>query len=311
MIPLLLIALGAALLYVGGEFLVRSVCRLAVALNVSPLVISLSVVAFGTSSPEVAVVVGAGVSGRRAIALGNVLGSNIANLGLVLGLAALFHVLVATGSFRRRDLPFMLGSAVLLLPVAWLDGLGRPLGVALLAVIGIYLWLLFRGADPPAQEAGQRSPSAGGGWLVPVGGLIAGLALLIVGANVLVDAAVELALGMGMSERVVGLTIVALGTSLPEMASCLVAALRRQGDVVLGNIIGSNVFNTLFVLPIALLVHPISATATEILDVAVMIGVSVLVCFFLYRRARLGRSEGVVLLLGYAAYIAFLFLQSS
>jgi len=309
MVALLLIALGAVLLYAGGEILVRSVCRLAATLNISPLVISLTVVAFGTSAPEVAVVVGAGIADRPAIALGNVLGSNIANLGLVLGLAALFHALVASRTFLRRDLPFMVGSAVILLPVAWLDGLGRPVAFVLLAVLMVYLWILFRGGDSQTQDADQPPGGAKGGLPGSLAALIAGLALLIFGAHILVEAAVDLALGMGVSERVVGLTIVAFGTSLPEVASCLVAALRRQGDVVLGNIIGSNVFNTLFVLPIGLLVLPVSATATQIVDIAVMIGASLLAFFFLYRRPHLGRVEGVVMLFGYVAYVVFLFTQ--
>ena len=309
MTPFFLIALGALLLYGGGEVLVRSVTRIAAAFRISPLVISLTVVAFGTSSPEVAVVIGAGVTDKPAIALGNVLGSNIANLALILALAALLRPLVAKGSFLRRDLPFMLATSVLLLPVAWVVGFGRPVAIFLLTLMVAYLVVLFRSGEPPPLESEVPRPAAGQDRWRPIVGVIMGLALLIYGADMLVDAAVEVALGMGVSERVIGLTLVAFGTSLPEMASCLVAAMRRQGDIVLGNLIGSNIFNTLLVLPIGILVHPMTTDSSDLIDIGVMIAVSLVVFLFLYHRTRVGRVEAAALLAAYLGYVAILFVD--
>ena len=307
MLSILLIVVGAALLYVGGEVLVRSVTRLAAALNTSPLVIGLTVVAFGTSSPEVAVVVGAGLRDRPAIALGNVLGSNIANIALILGIAILLRPIVTEGSFLRRDLPLMVSASVLLLPVAYFFGLGRVVGLVLLVVMAVYMMVLFRAGEAPPPEDRLEAGSHRKEGLKAGFGSLAGLGLLIYGAEVLVAAAVDLALGFGISERIVGLTVVAFGTSLPELAGCLVATFRRQGDIVLGNVIGSNIFNTLLVLPIAVLIRPITVSRGDLIDIGVMIVFSVAIALFLLRRRRLGRTEGALLVVSYVVYVGSLF----
>jgi cation:H+ antiporter len=309
MLPFLLILLGIFLLYLGGELLVRSVLKLAAAFGTSPLIVGLTVVAFGTSAPEVAVVVGAGLSGNPAIALGNVLGSNIANIGLILGLAVLVRPLVAKGAFLRRDLPFALTVSVLLLPLAWLVGLGRGLAALLLSAMAVYMWVLYRADDVPGVEEGAVEQGPAGGRLRSMLEAAVAMALLLAGAKVLVDAAVDVALDFGISERVIGLTVVAFGTSLPELAGCLAAVAKRQGEIVLGNVIGSNIFNTLFVLPIGLLVRPIAASTTDWIDMGVVVFFSGLIFVFLFHRSRMYRVEGALLLALYGAYVSYLFLQ--
>lgn len=326
MAPFLLICLGVLLLYVGGEILVRSVVRLASSLGVSQLVLGLTVVAFGTSSPEIAVVIGAGLDGQSAIAMGNVLGSNIANIGLILAVSALFGTVVAKGSFFSRDLPFMLVISVALLPVAWGIGLGPATAILLLATMAAYMVVLFRDERASVPDeilfGGVENDHAPAGPAdareVPVRanaetklrdafGLVASIGILMLGADILVDAAVELALGFGVSERIIGLTLVAFGTSLPELASCLVAAARRQGDIVLGNVIGSNIFNTLLVLPVGLLVQPVVVSRGDLVDIVVMAVFAVALFVLVRRHSRLTVLNGVVLLIGYFVYIGALF----
>ena len=309
MLPFLLILLGILLLYVGGELLVRSVLRLAQAFGTSPLIVGLTVVAFGTSSPEVAVVVGAGISGSPAIALGNVLGSNIANIGLILAIAVLWRPIVAKGGFLRRDLPFVLTTAVLLLPLAFLFGLGRGLAVGLLIAMAGYMWVLYRADEVPEIEEELSSTVAPGARLRGLMEAVLAIALLVGGAKILVDAAIEVARGFNISESVIGLTLVAFGTSLPELAGCLAAASKRQGDIVLGNVIGSNIFNTLFVLPIGLLVSPISVVSSDWIDMAVVVLFTALIFAFLFHRTRMFRLEGAVLLVSYLGYVTYLFVR--
>ncbi len=309
MLPLLLIGFGTLLLYVGGELLVRNVLRLASAFGTSPLVIGLTVVAFGTSAPEVAVVVGAAIADKPAIALGNVLGSNIANLGLILALAVLWRPLQARRGFLRRDLPFMVATSVLLLPLAGFGGLGRVVAILLLALLVWYLRILFGSDDSLPSEIAEAHPPSSSGRLRAVLGASVAIALLVWGADLLVDGAVDVARGFGISERVIGLTLVAFGTSVPELASCLAAVAKRQGDIVLGNVIGSNIFNTLLVLPVGLLVRPITASKTDLIDIGVMIFFAVLAFVFLFRRGRMRRFEGAILLLAYVGYVGFLFVR--
>jgi len=300
----LFIGLGVVLLYSGGEVLVGSVSRMATAFGVSPLVIGLTVVAFGTSSPEIAVAVGAALSGQPDIALGNVLGSNVANLGLILGLSAVIAPVEAHSSFLRRDLPFMLGVAVLLLVAGWI-GFDRRLGVVLVTLLAAYLWVLFRAGGAADLEDAEEG-SAADRW-VGTAGAVLGIGLLVFGADVLVDSAVEVARGLGVSERIIGLTLVAFGTSLPELSGCLVAAAHNKGDLIIGNIAGSNIFNTLLVLPAAIFLLPIVADASDLFDVGVVIGFSTVACVLFFRNGRLSRRGGALLLSAYVVYVVYLF----
>lgn len=303
----LLLLLGVALLYLGGEWLVKHAGRLAKNLGLSPLVIGLTVVAFGTSSPELAATLVSAFRGVPDIAIGNIIGSNIANIGLILGLTALLYPLQTERSFLRREIPVMLLVSAALFVVVAGGTIGRIEGLVLLAGLLSYLAYLLRNDEVPLDELSQAE-AAGPTWRAVVGAA-AGIVLLVVGAQALVSGAVEIARALGVSERVIGLTMVALGTSLPELASAVVAALRRQSDLILGNIIGSNIFNILAILGTTALVHPIPVAVAAIrLDLWVMFGLSALVLPLMLPRYRLGRRGGALLLALYAAYVIYLYL---
>ncbi len=314
MISLLLIVLGIAVLWAGGEILVRSVTGLAAILRVSPTVIGLTVVAFGTSAPELAAAVAAALRDSPGLVYGNVVGSNIANVGLILGISALVVPLHnhSDGAERqairlvRRELPFMLGTSLLVLVFVAFGHLGRLAGVVLLALMAYFLIVLVRAGD--AEESDAQGVSG----LKSVLGTLVGLALLAVGAaELLVPAAKELAMDLGVSEKVVGLTVVAFGTSVPELAACLVAAYRNHHGIVLGNIVGSNVFNILLVLPAAILIRPFETTfLAEGLDALVMLSFSLLMflAVYLLRHGHsIGRTWGVLLVAAYGGYVTWLF----
>lgn len=306
-----LVVLGALLLYLGGEILVKGAVRLAHATGLSSLTIGLTVVAFCTSSPELATTLAAALEGSPDAALGNVVGSNIANLGLVLGLTALLYPLRTRVRFLRREVPFMIGTGALLLLLVGSGMLGRLSAILLLSLLGLYLLVLLRSNDPgeaedePAEEEDASRPAKP--WKASAG-VVLGICLLAGGAHILIEGAVNLAHAFGISERVIGLTLVALGGSLPELAGSLVAAFRRKGDIILGNLIGSNVFNVLFVLGATVMVRPLAVSAEAfLLDLLVMLGLSILVLPFLITGRRLGRREALVLVGAYAVYVSLLF----
>lgn len=314
LISLLLIVLGIAVLWAGGEILVRSVTGLAAVLRVSPTVIGLTVVAFGTSAPELGVAIAAALRDSAGLVYGNVIGSNIANVGLILGISAFVVPLRnhSEGAERqairlvRRELPFMLATSLLVLTFTAFGRLGQFEGVVLLALMAYFLIVLVRAGD--TEPADPQGVSA----LKSVLGTLAGLILLAVGAaRLLVPAAQELALALGVSEKVVGLTVVAFGTSVPELAACLVAAYRNHHGIVLGNIVGSNVFNILLVLPAAILIRPFETTfLAEGLDASVMLFFSLLMflAVYLLRHGRsIGRTWGTLLVAAYGGYVAWLF----
>ncbi len=314
MISLLLIILGIAVLWAGGEILVRSVTGLAAVLRVSPTVIGLTVVAFGTSAPELGVAIAAALRESTGLVYGNVVGSNIANVGLILGVSVLVvplhnhHDGARRQAIRlvRRELPFMLGTSLLVLIFTAFGRLGRFEGLVLLALMAYFLIVLVRAGDAEAAD-----PQGVSGLRSGLGTLV-GLALLAVGAaEILVPAAEELARELGVSETVIGLTVVAFGTSVPELAACLVAAYRNHHGIVLGNIIGSNVFNILLVLPVATLIRPFETTfLAEGLDASVMLSFSLLMflAVYLLRHGRsIGRAWGALLVAAYGGYVAWLF----
>lgn len=309
---ILFLLLGVALLYAGGELLVASASNLARAFGLGPLVIGLTVVAFATSSPELFATLVGVLEGVPDLSLGNVLGSNIANLGLILGLSALVRPLVGRGLFLKREVPLLI--AVALVPFAVLaDGeIGRFEGVVLFLLLLVYLALLLRNGEPPEvvrEYAAQFQHPPWPRWR-GAAGVVLGLALLVAGAHWLVEGAVDIAHALGVSDRVIGLTLVAFGTSLPELASSLVAARRREGDIVLGNIVGSNIFNVLCVLGLTAAVRPFGVERSTVgldLWVGLALSAAVVPLLLVGRRMRLARWEGAVLLAAYAAYVAVLF----
>lgn len=297
----LLILAGLVALFVGGEALVRGAVAVASRLAVSPLLIGLTVVGFGTSTPELLVSVDAALRGLPEIAIGNIIGSNIGNILLIVGLSALIWPIRVTGGTLRRDTGVMLAATfVLILPFFW-GTLDRMPGLMLLAGLAGYLLWAYRTADPQAESDG--TPPAMPLWraLLWVG---LGLAGLFVGARFLVDGAVSVARDFGISDAFIGLTIVAIGTSLPELATSLIAAYRRQSEIAIGNIVGSNIFNVLGILGVTATIAPIPvADRFASFDLPVMLAVSVVFAGLLLLRPGIGRWTGAGLLIGYLVYV--------
>lgn len=319
-LTLILFVVGLGLLLAGAHALVHGAAKLATSLGVSPLVIGLTVVGFGTSSPELAASIQAALAHQPGIALGNVVGSNILNILLILGVAAIVTPLTVQRQLIRLDVPIMIGVSVLV-PVFGLDGrVGRVEGVIL--VIGFVLYTAFS-IHWSRREMIAAATVASTPIAVPRGkfdGLthaalvVAGLAMLVLGARWLVNGAVALAQSMGVSELVIGLTVVALGTSLPEVATSIVASLRGQRDIAVGNVVGSNIFNILTVLGMASLVSPRGIEVSEAalkFDIPVMIAVAVVCLPMFFTGAVIMRWEGAVLLGYYVAYTLYLLLASS
>lgn len=314
----LFIFVGIALLMFGGELVVRGAGRLALAAGLSPLVVGLTVVAFCTSAPEMAASLVAARQGTPEMALGNVIGSNIANIGLILGLAGLLRPIPIHSRILLREMPLVIGATALFALLAWDGRLSRgDGGVLLAALVGYVGWMLRselrKGEAVLAQEYGEvlevRGRGSARSVLTQLGLVLGGVALLVVGAEALVRGAVAIATASGVSPRVIGLTVVAVGTSLPELASSLVAVWKKEGDIVLGNVLGSNIFNVLGILGVTALVSPLAVDiASTGFDLWVLVILSVALLPIFWSGGALKRWEGALLLASYAAYVTRLFL---
>ncbi len=315
----LMFVLGLVTLVIGAEGLVRGASRLAVSFGVSPLVVGLTVVAFGTSAPEMAVSVGSALNGNPDLAIGNVVGSNIANVLLILGISAIIAPLLVAEQIIRQEIPIMIGASALLVVMA-LDGdLSRLEAAALFAlVVGytVFLVVQSRRASKAVQDEFETEIPVSAWdrhWSVQLLLVAAGLAMLVVGAGWLVDAAVSFARAFGVSDLVIGLTIVAVGTSMPEIATSIVAAMRGQRDIAVGNVVGSNVFNIFAVLGVTGMVSagglPVSETARNF-DLWVMLAVAFACLPILITGREIARWEGALFLGYYAAYTTWLVLQA-
>ena len=312
--------IGLTLLVMGAEALVRGASRLALSMGISPLVVGLTIVAFGTSAPELAVSVGASLDGRPDLAVGNVVGSNIANVLLILGIAALIAPLVVHEQIIRQEIPIMLGASVLVVVMA-LDGRITRIESALLFALVIgYTFYLIRQSRRASRETeaeynAEMPPDSRWDrhWSVQGALIVVGLAALVLGSHWLVGAAVVFAQAFGVSELVIGLTVVAVGTSMPEIATSIIAALRGERDIAVGNVIGSNVFNIFSVLGITGLVSaggiPISEAARTF-DLWVMLAVAFACLPIMLTGREIARWEGAVFLGYYAAYTAYLILAA-
>ena len=306
-----MLAGGLGGLHLGAEGLVRGGVGLGQRFGLSPLVIGLTIVSCGTSSPELAASLTAVLAGAPAIAVGNVIGSNIANLGLVLGITAVVWPLTSSARFLARDTGVMLAASLGLLVVVRDNRITRAEGIVLLAVGAIYVILLLTRSKESKEISREfetsLAPSRGGPWRC-LAMVLAGTGLLVLGAHLLVTVAVSVAGSLGISERVVGLSMVALATSLPELASSLVAAVRHQSEIVLGNLIGSNIFNILLILGGTAVVQPVAAPWAELrADLLVMLAIAILAPLLLLSGQRISRWEGGLLLLCYGGYLALLF----
>lgn len=317
MLNVLLLILGIAVLTAGGEALIRGALAAARRLGVSPLLSGLVIVGFGTSMPELVVSVDAALTGRPDIAVGNVVGSNIANIMLILGLSAVITPMAVKPLALRRDAVMVVVAGLLFLALVAGSALGRTDAAILLVVLGAYLvWAYWseRFRDAPSGEVHKaeaeelHSVPMSVGWTLL--SIALGLLLLVGGSRILLTGAVGIAEHFGVSEAVIGLTLVAVGTSLPELSVSVIAAIRRHADVAIGNVLGSNIFNILGILGVSALLQPLPVHARILqFDQWVMLGASVLLLIFLYTGRRLSRLEGGVLLVGYIFYIGLSFTE--
>lgn len=305
-----LVAAGLALLVLAGDALVKGAVNLSLRLGIPPLIVGLTVVAFGTSAPELLVSVQAVLLDAPGIALGNVVGSNVANILLVMGVPALISTIHVRNAKCEHGYAMMIAASVLFIVLAFLGPFTWWHGLILLAGLGYMLWDNYARAQahrngPAPEEVEGADPHMAWGKIVAF--LIAGLVGLPLGADLLVDGASNIARDFGVPEEVIGLTLVALGTSLPELATMAAAAVRREADVAVGNVVGSNMFNLLGIIGVAALVGPLPVPEAMLrIDLWVMLGTSLAMAPFVYRGWPMGRAWGTVLIACYVGYVAFL-----
>lgn len=322
--PALLVLAGLVLLVLGGDLLVRGAVKAASRLGVSPLVIGLTLVGFGTSTPELVTSVQASLAGVPGIAIGNIVGSNIANVLLILGVCAAITPIAVDRRALGRDGTIALVAALALALLAFVWPLDRIVGAVFVAALALYIYSAFRQEAAAAPDHGALHDKAiategvddalvpdpaerGGGLAWPIATALAGLAIVVAGGALLVDGATTLARAIGISETVIGLTVVAVGTSLPELVTSVVAALRRQTDVAFGNIVGSNIYNVLGIAGVTGLVAPVAIPRdVATFDLPVMVGVTIVMLVFAATGRRITRLEGGLLLAGYGTYLFFL-----
>ena len=307
---------GVALLYFGAEYLIRGGVAIAKKLGVSPLLIGLTLVAFGTSAPELVVSIQAALSDSGDIAVGNVVGSNICNIALILGLCALLKPVVTNTKLFKLDMPLLLGASILFSVFYFLDGRGLNFwqGAVMFSILIVYLvWSFYQDKKSGGGELSAAAEEEGGDgntpiWLaliMVVGGLIG----LVLGARCFVASAIYFAQAMGVSQAVIGLTIVALGTSLPELATSVVAVIKGERDIAVGNVVGSNIFNILVIMGIAPMVNDLHAPNVNIVDLGVMLALVPMLWVMMKTGKILSRIEGGILLLIYCGYTAWLFIS--
>ncbi len=307
-LTLVLFVVGLLILVGGAESLVRGSSALALRLGITPLVIGLTIVAFGTSSPELAVSLESALSGSSSIALGNVIGSNIANIGLILGITAIIQPMSVQPSLLKEQIPLMIVISFVIWfmasdgVISFWDGC-----ILVVALIGFLLrsYLSSQGEEEGDETLPCDADSLKNRTWFCVLLIALGLGGLVGGGMLFVDSAVEIARIFSVDEAIIGLTIVAIGTSMPELATSAVAALRKESDIAIGNIVGSNIFNILAILGIASMISPLSGLGFSQVDYLVMIGFAIILLPMAWSGKTLSRPEGTVLLLGYLSYMAY------
>ena len=309
-----LLIVGFLILGLGAETMVRGSSTLALKLGIKPLVIGLTVVAFGTSAPELAVSIESTLAGRSSIALGNVIGSNIANIGLILGIMAVITPINIELQLVKKQIPLVIAGSIFL----WFLLLDRQIDFfdGFFLVAGLVSFLLFNyqqaRQDQAACELIESNPIIG----IPrkptpfyIGMVIIGAVLLVYGSTLFVESAVSLARLLGISEAIIGLTIIAFGTSVPELATSMVAAYNKEPGLAVGNVVGSNLFNILGILGITGLISTISGSEFDLVDLGVMLSYAIILLPFAWTNLRISRTEGIILLAGYIAYMVYLYLS--
>ena len=307
LMEMILLVAGFAMLIKGADIFVEGAAGIAAKFGIPQLVIGLTIVAMGTSAPEAAVSIAAACKGTADITIGNVVGSNTINILVILGITALIVVVAVQQSTVRYEIPFVVLVSIVLLAMGAMDGvIGRMDGVILWALFLVYFIYLFLMAKHGKEEEEAQADEPFWKLLVFV---VFGIALIVIGADVSVDAASEIARVIGLSERFIGLTIVALGTSLPELCTSVVAATKGKADLAIGNIVGSNIFNILFVVGTTALIIPVPFNPAFIADSVVAIAAAVLLWICVLPKKKLTRPGGAVMLVGYAGYFAYLMMK--
>ena len=313
-ISLLWLAIGSAALYYGAEWLVGGGSKTAKKLGISPLIIGLTLVAYGTSAPELVVSVDSALAGQGGISIGNVVGSNICNIALILGLCAVITPLTVNRAMLKSDVPVMALTAVAFCLIYWWqDGINRIGGAILFAGFVLYNAKVIIGAKKEAalnrsvetaqEEDGDKAEKPLYLYLLLAA---LGLVVLVLGSKAFLKGAVEIAKLTGLSETVIGLTIVAVGTSLPELATSVVAAIKGERDIAIGNVVGSNIFNILLIMGVAPLITPLTGANIQPMDLIALLATTFLLIPFMITGFRLNRVEGMILLAMYGAYTAWL-----
>ena len=298
----LLIAFGLLALVGGGDILVRGAVSLAKSLNLSAMVIGLTIVGFGTSLPELLTSLTAALAGSPGVAIGNVLGSNIANILLILGVAALLSPIAVDRKGFRRDNTTLILATLAAIAIMFLGQAGRGMGIVLIAGLALYLWIVLRRSEAP-DPSKDLNEGVRPGWQSALI-VAAGLAITVLGAKALVTGAVAVAARAGLSEAVIGLTLVAVGTSLPELVTSIIAARKKMSDVALGNIIGSNIFNILGILGTTAVIAPVSVPAEMVVRDSLVLGAATILMVVNCRTGwMITRTEGAAFLALYGAYI--------
>ncbi|GIU46434.1 calcium/sodium antiporter [Shewanella algidipiscicola] len=309
MLTLLAIIGGFIILTAGAEALVRGASSVALKLGIAPLIIGLTIVAFGTSAPELAVSLKSALAGNPGIAIGNVIGSNIANIGLILGITALIRPIQVQTQMIKRDIPIMIGASLLFWGLIN-DGDVSLLDGALLTTL-LVAYLGFSYISSRGEGASDIPDSSLAHPLLATLLIAVGISMLIGGGMLFVDGAVTLAQQFGVSELIIGLTIVAIGTSMPELVTSVVAARKGESDIAIGNVVGSNLFNILGILGITALIHPITSGGLQIIDMSMMLALALILLPVAWTGMRIGRREGALLLVAYLCYLGYLINSAS
>lgn len=314
----LLLVVGFALLIKGADWFVDGASKIAKILRISPLLIGLTIVAFGTSSPEATVSILAALDGSAEVSLGNVIGSNIFNITLVVGLTALINPLKVESETIRKEIPFtLLGSTVLLILISdvVLQGLTENLitrsdGLIFLLFFSIFMYYIFEVARNSRDKLEVQDESEKAKWGKNSIRTVIGLGAIIFGGELVVRNSTEIAVSLGMSETLVGLTIIAIGTSLPELVTSIMAAIKKQSEIALGNIVGSNIFNIFFVLGTSSLITPLPVNGKVFVDIALMLILTVILLIFSRTNYRIGKKEGSFLAIAYVLYLVFIIIRN-
>lgn len=321
MMTYLLLVVGFALLIIGADYFVKGASNISAVLRVPPILVGLTIVSFGTSSPEATVSIIAALNGNDDVSLGNVMGSNIFNTLFVLGMTAFIAPLVVKSQTIRKEIPFSFLAGITLLVLmadTFLQNftsnlLTRSDGIILLLIFAVFLYYVYELARKSRNDVEEKQPEIAEkdkSWLKNGTFTLAGLAAIVFGGDLVVKNSTDIALSLGMSEALVGLTIVAVGTSLPELVTSIIAALKKESEIALGNIIGSNIFNILFVLGASATISPIGVNSALFTDMIILIVFTIIVLIFALTHFTIGKREGIFLAISYIVYMVYIILRN-